>query len=195
MAPSDSFATPGPLARIATYWNVLVQAATWLTSLIAGFLLPPPVDSIQGGSGSLFKFAQFVMPVFVGLMVVPILTWRRRTDTNKWWAVGLMTLIGGIAAFSLYRGLTASWTEPYADQRVVIGSVFNEDVRDYLAEHPNTPNAELLQDFPGGPEKVWTKSSINCHINILSFLYIIFMPLFAMSIMSVTQAIYCAGRS
>jgi hypothetical protein len=182
------------LARMEGNWNVLIQAATWLTSLIAGFLLPPPVGSIEGDAGSLFRFAQFVVTVFVGLLVVPMLTWRRKVDTNRWWAVSLLTLVGGIAAFFSYRWLTASWTATYDDSLVVVGSVLTEDGQYCRKEHPNASNDQMLKYLPGGPERVWTKASIDRNINILSLIYVLCMPVLTASVMSVTQAIYCASR-
>jgi hypothetical protein len=189
------------LELIEKNWNVLVQVATWLSSLIAGFLLPPPVGSVQGDGGALFKFAQFVVTVFVGLMAIPILKWRQRADTWVWWTVALATLLGGIAAFFSYSSLTDSWTEWYANRQVVIGSELNEDAQEYAQEyrkenpeHKKPSPAQLLLDFPGGPENVWTKSSIDRRRHALGAIYVLCMPLFTLCVIAVTQAIYCFNR-
>src|SRR5262245_18238025 len=73
--PSDA-----PLQFLRAYWNVLVQAAAWLLSLIGSFFLPPPAAIPANEADHVYEFGRFILTAFVGLMIVPTCKYRRQKD-------------------------------------------------------------------------------------------------------------------
>ncbi len=177
------------------YWLVLAQAATWIGTLIASFFLPPPIGAAEGRTDVVYNFAKFILTSFVGLMIIPVLLRRRKKDVRMWLGGALFLMIGSILSFFLYMYYKDKWTCLYGTTRVVIGSEYTPDVLE--AEGGQTAKdcfETSCGASPGGPELVYTAASIERHRIILSFIYVMCVPLFASCLIAVTQSVFCATR-
>ncbi|MBI3851643.1 MAG: hypothetical protein HY298_15400 [Verrucomicrobia bacterium] len=170
---------------------MLAQTATWVLGVLAGFLLPPPIGTPQE-SQVWVRFAQFVITVLIGLLVLAALRWERKKDAFRWGAISLLFLFLGTATFFGYQFFAARWTTTYNEQRVVIGDVYTAHGRGYHDENPNLPPADLIMDHKGEVEKIWTRESIAQRRLLLAAMYVLAMPLFTVCVMSIVQALHCA---
>ena len=109
-----------------------------------------------------------------------------------WGAGALVFLALGSGAFFAYQILAARWTTAYDQQRVVIGGVYTAYGREYHEQNPHLTPADLLMHFTRKVEKTWTRESLSQRRLVLAATYVLAMPLFTVSLMSILQAIHCA---
>jgi hypothetical protein len=179
------------LKRSQKSWVMLAQAAAWVAGVIAGFLLPPPVGT-PDESQVWVRFAQFVITVVIGVVLLAALRWKRKKDVFGWGAISLLFLFLGSATFFGYQFFATRWTTTYHKQRVVIGDVYTAGGREYHEQHQNLPPEGLVMDFAGDVEKIWTRESLAQRRLLLAAMYVLAMPLFTVCVMSIVQALHCA---
>lgn len=175
-------------------WNLLAAGAAWLLLIIGTFLLPPPVGAGEfGGDGRLVAFGKYVVPLFLGLLGVPLLRWKTKRYTWAWWRYGLAALLLSITAYFLYEWLSTRWTCKYAGTRVVTGSTFMPGKEEWTRNNPQNHRTceDWIMAHAGKINQIWTQASIDTRCAILALLYILSLPLFAGAVICIIQALYC----
>ena len=167
------------------------ESAIWVAGVIVGFLLPPPVGTPEE-SQVWVRFAQFVITVVIGMVLLAALRWKRKQDVFRWASISMLFLLLGTITFFGYQIFAARWTAPYNTGRVVIGDAYTAYGREYHEEHPNLPIEKLVMDVSGAVEKIWTRESLQQRRLLLAAMYVLAMPLFTVCIMSIVQALHCA---
>lgn len=159
---------------------------------MAGFLLPPPAGIVED-SRVWVRFAQFVITMVIGLVLLGALRWKSPKYVLRWGTISMVFLALGSVAFFGYQVLVARWTVPYAKQRVVIGDRYTQYGREYLEQHPTLTPEDLVMHFSGKVERIWEPEPLPQRRLCLAVAYVVAMPLFTVSIMSILQAIHCAA--
>jgi hypothetical protein len=191
MARNDS--TANWFQQVKGIWGPLAQAGAWVAGIIGGFLLPPPVGAEENKLW--LRFAQFVITIVVGLMILPSRKWRRKKDAKWWWLMAAICLAAAVGSFFAYQRVTYSSTcETLEGGRVVIGYEYTPHGADYIRENPGISCADLIDQHIGKTEDVWTKRSIDAARMKLTITYIACIPLFTICLMALIQAIYCATK-
>jgi len=90
--------------------------------------------------------------------------------------------------------LTLAWTALYDEQKVVIGSVYTAQGLSYTEQNPKISCDELIFQFKGVIENIWTRESINRRRLVLAATYVSCLPLFTICLIAVVQAIQCGGK-
>lgn len=178
------------LKRSRKSWTLLAQTAAWVAGVLAGFLLPPPAGT-EDETRVWVRFAQFIITMVVGLVLLAALRWKDKDLAFRWGGVSASFLLLGTVAFFGYQLCAARWTAIYNDALVVIGSDYTPSGLEYHTEHPQLSPADLLMKFAGKVDRIWTRESIAEHRILLAGMYILTMPLFTIAIMSLLQAIQC----
>lgn len=179
--------------QVKKIWGPLAQAGTWVAGIIGGFLLPPPIGAEDNKLW--LRFAQFVITIVVGLLVLPGRKWNRKKHAKWWWMVTAICLVAAVASFFAYQRLTYSSTCQTLDgDVVVIGHEYTPHGADYVRENPGISCTDLIDQHIGKTEDVWTKQSIDSARLKLAVTYIACIPLFTICIMALIQAIYCATK-
>jgi hypothetical protein len=181
---------------LGKYWNSFVQFAAALCTLFSSFLVAPPSG---GGENPWFKFGKFLVAVCIGLWFVPERTWGLRKHRWKWWLVAFLLAIASFGSVLYYTDLLDRWSFPYwRDQRVVIGQTLTDDAQRDLErlrkDRPSTTPIDLLRQSVGDPTQVWLRDEIESRQRILTLLFLVTMLLLASTVVSVSQAAYCATR-
>jgi hypothetical protein len=179
------------LSQSRKSWGLLAQAAVWVLGILGGFLLPPPAGADAGEGDSLLRLAQFVATIVIGLILIAAHRWRLRRHAWRWATVSGLTLLLGIGSFLSYHHLAGKWTTAYLDDRVVVGSVFTEPGARHADAHPELTSSDLVFEFAGRTENIWTAESIRQRRSVLAGLYLGNVPLFTVCLMAMVQALFC----
>jgi hypothetical protein len=183
------------LKRSQKSWVLLGQTTAWVVGVLAGFLLPPPIGTAED-SRVWVRFAQFVITIVIGLVLLAALRWKSPKHVLRWGAISVSFLMLGSVAFFAYQVLVTRWTVIYAQQRVVVGDHYTKYGREYLDQHPTLAREDLMMHFSGKVERIWEPDALSQRRLFLAATYVVAMPLFTVSIMSILQAIHCAaGRT
>jgi len=178
-------------------WVTLTQIAVLILGVLGGFLVPPPPGLSETEDKAWIRLAQFVVTVLVGIVFVA--TYKRNQKRNSkgwwrdgrgWWIACAVFLLLSVSMLFLYRHLTHKWTCEYFGDTVVIGSEYTPMGAHYIQQNSGIPCNQLLIDFAGGVDKVWTKESIDTKRLLLAGSYIGCIPLFTLCIISLLQALH-----
>lgn len=175
-------------------WLGLAQGTLWLCGIFGGFLLPPPVGILASDEKVWLRLGQFIVGVLLGLVFLATRQWKQPRHSLKWGATALLFLVFAVAVFFLYQQLTLAWTGIYEQERVVVGSVFTPQGRNRAKETPAISRDELIFEFSGVTENIWTRESINRRRLGLAATYESCLPLFTICLLAVVQAIQCASQ-
>jgi len=190
-------ANPQPtqwLEHARKHWGTLAKGAIWVSSVVGGFWLPPSVGLTESAQKTWLFFARFISAVVVGLMLVTTVRWNRRSHTAGWWSLSFVSLLLAIFAYLGYQHLTDSWTLNYRGRTVLRGATYSPQAAHDRERNPGENDERLLDRFAGKAEDVWTADSVNVHRLYLGAFYIASVPLFAVCMMAVVQAISCMSK-
>ena len=176
-------------------WLVLAQGSLWVGGILGGFLLPPPVGVLPSDEKIWLRLGQFIVAVVLGLIFFAVRRWNQPRHALKWCGVALLLLAVGLAAFFRYQQLTLAWTGLYAGDKVVIGSDYTPHGQSYAEQNPKISCEELISDFAGKTEEIWTHASISRRRLILAATFESCLPLFTICLIAVVQAVQCGGRT
>ena len=172
----------------------LTQGALWLCGILGGFLLPPPVGFSTSDDKIWLRLGQFVIAVMLGLVFLTTQRWNQPRHSLRWGGAAAVSLAIAVTAFFCYQQLMLAWTCNYGGDKTVIGSVFTPHGLSYRQKNPEISYDELVGDFAGRTDEIWTRESINRHGLILAATYVSCLPLFTICLIAVVQAIQCSGR-
>lgn len=169
------------------YWAVLASAAAFIVSLVGGFL--EPAGATQEERSVLLRFAPVVVTFVTGLVFLI----AQKLDGKKHaalWAIGTVVAFAlFIIAFFTYRNYIYTRTCDYDGERVIIGTSYTPRGTGYVSNHHGITCEKLLEDFAGQAGDIWTKASINQSRGLRDFTYISCVALFAISFLSLGQAL------
>jgi hypothetical protein len=177
--------------RLQSTWIILVQVTIWIAAVIAGFLIPPPVGTMDERQ-IWVRFAQFFITIIIGFLLLAMLRWKRKKDAIAWAGVSLVFLVLSTTSFFSYQLFAARWSAKYNNESVVIGSTYSPAAREYHNQNPNLTPDDLIMHYAGSLEKIWTRESLQQRRLLLAAMYVVAMPLFTVCLMSILQAIQCA---
>jgi hypothetical protein len=174
-------------------WQILVQTAAWVLSVIGGFAIPPPVDNESAGGNVWYQLAKYIVPVIVGLILVLTMRYGRPRDTMKWWIVASATLVVSVWLFFSYQARISECTTVFYGKRVVIGTERTTQ-GEYAWNHlASKSNKELLKHFTGQAEDAWISATVdNCRMRLAES-YVWMLPVLTCCLMSSVQAVYCGS--
>jgi hypothetical protein len=166
--------------------------------VLGSFVLPPPLWDFKEDS-VWFHFAHFLVSALIGLLFVPMIAWADRRHSWRWWWVTAVSLSVGIGMFFLYQSLRANWTRTYAGGRIVIGETYKQDALDYKqrfrTEHQrDLSDEELIMKSAGDTKSIWQEKEMRRRRLSLAGVYMAIISLFAISIITLIQALYCMSK-
>lgn len=186
------------LNRLKKNWNLLSTAATWIVTFATSIILSP--NAVFSDEPSFIpwmsKLAIFIIAVIIGLSFLFVSRLNKKNHSWLWGAIALIFLISSTWAILKHSDRAVSLTCACDEQRVVKGDDYKdpEIIRRFYPTGFDCSN--LCQNFKDStgkvhPEKVWTETSINNFRRTLVRSYILCFPLIALTIISVSQAVYC----
>ena len=178
--------------KLKSSWAVLSQVAVWVVGIIGGFVLPPPIGLSHEDEKIWQRLGVFVVTVLVGLLFIAARRWNKAKHFRAWAVAAGACLLLAVVAFLGYQALLSSRTCAYESQRLVIGNVYTQQGRAYAEKNPGISCHDLLDDFAGKADDVWTTDSINSNRLTMAEVYITCLPLFAICLMSILQAVSLA---
>ncbi len=185
-----------PFRQIDLWWNRLAVFATIVMGTISDFWLPPPPELAtdnQEFDVIMKPFAKFVITMLLGLMVLPMVRWCcKREHARKWLKVAAVSLVAGIVAFFYYQHLLGAWTVKNEGKRYYIGTELKEESKRFMDRHKEAQPRDLLFNAEWEPLNVWTERSLRRRHLLLSGVYVLCAPIFAIGILATAQLVYCA---
>jgi hypothetical protein len=185
-----------PLGHIALWGKRLAALAALLYGAIGKFWSPPPPElaaEAQSTDDVWKPFARFVIVLLLGLMVLPMMRWAcSREHTRKWTITAALAVTAGIVVFFSYNYLLDQWTVESEGKRYYVGTELREELKTprLMKMQPR----DLLSEGEWNPLEIWTEPSLRRRHLILSGIYVLCAPVFAVAMLAALQTAYCATR-
>jgi predicted membrane channel-forming protein YqfA (hemolysin III family) len=175
--------------KLRKEWAAMSQVAAWFLTLIGGFLLPPAIGLTKEDSDAWRRFGAFILTVTVGLLFLASRRWKTKPFGVKWTVASVIFLLLAATSFVEYQWLSDERTCLYQGQKVVIGTQYTIQGLHHVQANPGISCVTLFEDFTGKADDIWTTNSINHSRILLGTTYIVALPLFAMCVVALVQAI------
>ena len=194
---------PGNLLKfIVAHWKRLSLSAAFIMGTIGSFWVSPPYTPGSDNAATLTHFAKFIVAVIIGLMIPLMMKWfNKKEHALPWGMVAAAALILSITVFFAYQKRFGEWTLYHTIKQndkdkkklLVIGSRddIRDDVKEFVRNNSSISNRELLQYAAWKPSYVWKEEAIRHRRRILSAMYVLFTPLFAIVMVAVAQVMNC----
>ncbi len=160
--------------------------------IVGGFVLPPPIGISPEDEKIWQRLGRFVVTILVGLLFIAARRWDKNKHFRGWTIAAGAWLVLAVVAFLGYQSLLSSHTCTHVSKRLVIGTVYTPQGLTYVQKNPGISCRDLLDDFAGKPDDIWTEESIHRNRMILAEVYISCLPLFAICLMAILQAVSLA---
>ena len=192
-------------------WNILLGiAASLLVSIGLFFFFPDYLETEDFFNIS--NLGRWIAVIVVGLMLIPMSKWKLKRHLRGWVTATITFLVLSILSFFIFFYFNQAWTSQCKGKTVLIGSVMKPNVKEgsiksisYQIKQgsPDISDEELskranekLKDsgFLLGkagclPTEIWTDDSIKARKIVLAVFYVLALPFFILTMMSLLQAV------
>lgn len=178
---------------LKAHWNKAAAAVAWIVSIVGTFFVAPPVSNEE----QIGAYAQFVLTILIGLLLIAMAFWDKYSNMFYWIVATLALLVCGIFCFFFDMDLRATHIVDYNGKKIITGNEYTEHAKTYCREEYNLDpkdvnRDDLLEDYAGRIERIWTQSSIDRVRLYLAITYVLTLPVFGGAMMSLIQAIHCS---
>lgn len=175
--------------EIRSDWNLLWSLGALFTSVLAGFLQPPPPPSYGSPDEGITRIAQFAVTIVAGLVLVFGTRFRRKKDMIRWAIVSGLCLLIAIGLYITYMQLIDSYTAQYNAARIVIGP--QDALQSRYEDGLPGSIEEVILDHAGNVYEIWDRHSIEERRTRLRCLFLLTLPFFTVSMVSLVLARQC----
>jgi hypothetical protein len=172
------------LAGARMNWVRLVQFASFALISVP-FLWPPPTAA--AGTGTAKGAATLIATATIALVIAAGVLWPAASHRPYWAVAVLLLIVLSIVTYMFYDRAVSRYTCFYNDRRIVIGDRLTLQARMHSAVLRNPSCSELIAEFAGNVEDVWTLESRIHASTVLSSLYVSVVGVLASMIVAVTQ--------
>jgi hypothetical protein len=189
------------LSNIVPIWKELLPVAAFIIGTVSSIGVDPPYSPGSEGAANLVNFARFIVAAFIVLIVMPTIKKREtKVQAKIWGRVAAIALTASIVVYFVYDNWRGEWTVTHRISKekqkvIVVGprDELRDDVKEFVANNRAMTDWELLSNAAWTPYKIWKGESIRRRRFILSMMYILFTPLFALTMVAVAQVMSCTG--
>jgi hypothetical protein len=178
------------LGAIRGQWQALAAAASVAIGTISTSIHPPPV----GDAKSFVTLAAFFATGVSGLTYVAMNRWSSAQHTALWSGIAALALLGSFAGDRYYDGLSDRYVATFQGERKLAGDEYTSDGAAWVHQSGHTSVDDLMFDAAGVPDRIWTTPSIQRVRLRMRAAYYACVPAFALAVLAVVQAVYCATR-
>lgn len=182
------------LKTLKRYWPHVMQAASAVSITIAGFVKPPTYFDPVATVSQTRRFAVFAVAILILVFFYFAYRWSLRKHGKAWAIITVLLLVAMAASELVFREIRASCICQYDGKPVLTGTQFTTLGKNDLEKKPGgiAPCEDLLMDFQGKTNLIWTTQSINtCRRSMLIAYWFTFSiaGLTVLSALQITRAL------
>jgi hypothetical protein len=190
------------LEYIKSTWNIVLDVAVILGTVIGGFTIPPHFNNrLIEDQVDFSNFSRFIIAAILLILLLPAHYFKRKKDSLKWWVTSVVAIIAAIILYLNYNSYTnehSEWDDT-SRERIVVGQTLlpgaKAAVDSFELRHPGVKlsKKDMVQGL-GGAERVWPRTElVNITQNIV-IRYLLTVILFASFVICVIQSIYIISK-
>lgn len=172
------------LSHAKKNWLRLGQFASFALLSIP-FLWPPPTAAADTGTAR--ATAALISTAVIAILIVAGVRWSAISHLIGWAATVIILLLVAVVVFMFYDRAVRRFTCYYNHRRVLVGDRLTEQAIQHSKALRITSCSELLDEFAGNVEDIWTLDSRIHASTVLSSLYVAVVGMLASMLVAVTQ--------
>src|SRR6266850_185045 len=177
---------------VKAHWVVLLQAASFVSLTVKGFVSPPEYFDPVATTSETKILAAFLVALLVGIFFYLGQRWSFRRNGKAWALATILLILALVASDQVFREFKVGCTCRYDNQTVLIGMEYTDLGSHDSAKHKGElPCEEILMNFAGKANLVWTAGSINSCRRKLTLAYLATFSVAALSMLSALQIVKC----
>jgi hypothetical protein len=183
------------IKSLKTHWVLLVQAASLVSLTIRGFVNPPDYFDPVATASETKRFAAFIVALLIGVFFYFGHKWSLKKNARGWAFVTVVLALLLIGSDQIFREFKTDCTCRYDEQTILIGTEYTElGKSEYADDREAMPCEEIVMNFTGRVDFIWTPTSINSCRRKLTLSYLMTFSLAALSLLSALQIVKCQNR-
>jgi hypothetical protein len=172
------------LSHAKQNWLRLAQFAAFALLSIP-FLWPPPTAAADTGTAK--ATAALISTAVIAILIVAGVRWSTARHWLAWAMTVVILLLAAAVVFMFYDRAVRRFTCEYNHRRVLIGDRLTEQATQHTRALRMTSCSELIEEFAGNVEDIWTLDSRIHASTVLSSLYVAVVGMLASMLVAVTQ--------
>jgi len=183
------------LQSLKKSWPKLVQAATAISMTIAGFVKPPAYFDPVATISQTKHVAIFIIAILIAIFFYLGHRWPLKKHAKGWSLTTLVFLVAVISSELVFREFRTNCLCRYDKQPVLIGIQLTTVGQNDLAKRAGIVTCEdLLMDFQGRANLVWSAESISRCRRLMTIAYWSTFSLAGLTVLSALQIVQAYQR-
>jgi multisubunit Na+/H+ antiporter MnhG subunit len=173
-------------------WVLLIQGAAFVSLAVTGFVSPPDYFDPVATTSETKRLAAFIVALLVGIFFYLGQRWSARGNAKGWALARTLLALMLVASNEAFREFKAHCTCRYDDQTVLIGIEYTDlGKHDFSQRQGGLPCEEILMNFAGKANLIWTAGSMNACRRKLTLTFLGTFSVAALSMLSTLQIVKC----
>jgi hypothetical protein len=178
------------LQSVRKYWPQLFQAASAVSITIAGFIKPPAYFDPVATVSETKRLAVFVVAVLMAIFFYIAFKWSLRKHAKRWALIAFVFLLTMVVSDLVFRERRVNCICSYDQKPVLIGTELTAVGGADLQKRAGVATCEdLLMDFQGRANLIWTSTSINTCRRSITIAYWFTFSIAGLTVLSALQII------
>lgn len=169
------------------HWKSLLQIALFIGMTVGGLITPPKSAEPVISTSQMSMLALFLITISAGIFIIIVKLLSKSVHLSVWIIIAVIFLLSAFGSLFYFLHLKSIRTCQFLDQEIAIGSVYTLQGQKNVEKDPNISCNDLLMNFAGRAEHIWTAESINSARLWLAGVYLLTYLLFALCMMSIVQ--------
>lgn len=180
----------GYLQSVKRNWPQLVQAASAVSITITGFIKPPTYFDTVATISETKRLAVFVVAVLIAIFFYLAHKWALRKHAKGWVLTTFALLLALVVSELVFRELRANCICYYDQKPLLTGTELTTVGRNDLEKRAGIATCEdLLMDFQGRANLIWTSTSINTCRRSMTTAYWFTFSIAGLTVLSTLQIV------
>jgi hypothetical protein len=169
-----------------------LQVGSWLIAIVLSFHLSPPTYTLATNIGTNWiEVSRYAIAFISGALTLVAILYGRSGNISRWLASSVSLFVLFIISLIGYEHLIDSWTCPYEDTNLLIGSEYTAEATHYVerlvANGASHSCNDLLSAFSSDVRNVWQFDTVLHRYLILIAIWLITVLLFSTAILSLVH--------
>ena len=178
--------------NLKSHWVLLAQAATFISLTVTGLISPPSYFGPASEASETKQLAAFITTLLVAIFFYLGHRLSVKRYAGIWVVITVVLAVTLVASVELFSQSKSHCVCQFLGEQVGIGTEYTDLGKNEALKNPGgLPCNEMLMNFQGKPERIWTGDSIDSCRSKLKLWFLTTYIAAVLSMLSGLQILRC----